>query len=152
MGAPVERKHLALIGFMGAGKSTVGEEVARRLGRRFVDLDREVEKHTLVLVSEFFATRGEAEFRAVEQRAACNALDADEPSVIALGGGALASEGTRRRLRDRALTALLEVDVDEAWRRGKGSNRPLAADEARFRSLYADRRPLYEEKIGRAHV
>ncbi len=145
MGAPVERKHLALIGFMGAGKSTLGEEAARRLGRHFVDLDREVEKHALVSVSEFFATRGEAEFRAVEHRVACNALDADEPSVIALGGGALASEGTRRSLRDRALTVLLEVDVDDAWQRASTSDRPLAADEARFRSLYADRRPLYEE-------
>jgi shikimate kinase / 3-dehydroquinate synthase len=130
---------------MGAGKSTVGEEVARRLGRPFVDVDREIERHARISVSELFATRGEAEFRAVEDRVACRVLESSEPAVVALGGGALASGGIRRGLRDRAFTVLLEVDVDEAWGRTKASDRPLVSDERAFRRLYEQRRPLYEQ-------
>jgi shikimate kinase/3-dehydroquinate synthase len=130
---------------MGAGKSTVGEEVAQRLGRPFVDVDREIEQHALVSVSELFATRGEAEFRAVEDRVACRVLESREPAVVALGGGALASRGIRRRVRERALTVFLEVDVDEAWRRAQSSDRPLAQDEQAFRRLFEQRRELYDE-------
>jgi shikimate kinase/3-dehydroquinate synthase len=136
---------VALIGFMGAGKSTVGEEVAHRIGRPFVDIDREIEHHALVSVSELFAKRGEAEFRILEQKAACDALDRDVPHVIALGGGAVGSEQIRRKLRDRAVTVLLEVDVNDAWRRSAGGGRPLAQDELAFRALYAKREPLYRE-------
>src|SRR5262245_20767119 len=130
---------------MGAGKSTVGAEVAARLDRRFVDVDREVEKHAVVSISEFFATRGEAEFRVVEQKLTCEALDRDEPAVLALGGGAVLSEQTRRKLREGAVTVLLEVDVEEAWRRSANSGRPLAASEQQFRALFAERRSLYED-------
>jgi shikimate kinase/3-dehydroquinate synthase len=138
-------RHLALIGFMGAGKSTIGAEVAERLGRRFVDVDREIETRSVISISEFFATRGETEFRVLEQRLTCAALDAAEPAVLALGGGAVLAEQTRRRLRERALTVFLEVGVEEAWRRSRGSGRPLAASEEQFRALYGERRPLYEE-------
>jgi len=145
MDAIALNRHVALIGFMGAGKSTVGAEVADRLGRPFVDLDREIERHAAVSVSDFFATRGEAEFRAVEQRLACEALDGARPAVVALGGGAVLSAETRRRLRERALAVLLEVELGEAWRRSAESGRPLANDEEQFRALYGQRRPLYEE-------
>src|SRR5262245_23596501 len=134
---------------MGAGKSTVGAEVAARLDRRFVDVDREVEKHAVVSISEFFATRGEAEFRVVEQKLTCEALDRDEPAVLALGGGAVLSEQTRRKLREGAVTVLLEVDVEDAWRRSANSGRPLAATEDQFRALFAERRSLYEEAADR---
>ncbi|PWU16885.1 MAG: 3-dehydroquinate synthase [Candidatus Rokuibacteriota bacterium] len=129
---------------MGAGKSTIGEEVAHRLGRRFVDVDRELEAQAAVSVSELFATRGEAEFRVLEQRVSRDQLISGEPAVIALGGGALGSEATRRLLRSQALTVLVPVDVDKAWRRSKDSNRPLAGSEERFRALFEQRRPVYE--------
>ena len=103
-------RHVALIGFMGAGKSTVGAEVAERLGLRFVDVDREIEAHAVISISEFFATRGETEFRVLEQQLTCKALDSAEPAVLALGGGAILAEQTRRKLRERAVTAFVEVE------------------------------------------
>jgi shikimate kinase/3-dehydroquinate synthase len=145
LGAPIENRHLALIGFMGAGKSKLGREVAERIGRPFVDLDAEIERHAAVSVSELFATRGEAEFRAVEQKLACEALDGAEPSVIALGGGAVLSALTRGKLRELALSVLVEVEIGDAWQRVRGGDRPLAQDEDEFRALFEQRRPLYEE-------
>ena len=75
LGAPVEHRHLALIGFMGAGKSTLGRRVAARLARPFVDLDAEIERHAAASISTIFATRGEVEFRAIEEKLAREALD-----------------------------------------------------------------------------
>jgi shikimate kinase / 3-dehydroquinate synthase len=144
LGSPLDR-HVALVGFMGAGKSTVGAEVAERLGRRLVDLDRELETQAAVSIPEFFATRGEAEFRILEQKLTGDALDRGEPAVLALGGGAILSEQTRRKLRERAVTVLLEVTVEEAWQRSRDSGRPLAASEEQLRALFAQRRPLYEQ-------
>ena len=131
---------------MGAGKSTLGREVARLLARPFVDLDAEIERHASAPISTIFATRGEVEFRAIEERLACGALDAVPPAVISLGGGAMVSKTTARKLRERALTVLVEVDVDEAWKRARRSRRrPLAERESEFRQLFEQRLPLYED-------
>jgi len=129
---------------MGAGKSTVGEEAARRIGRLFVDLDREIEGRAGDSISVIFQSWGEPAFREIEEEAALEALSAREPKVIALGGGAVGSEKTRRLLRERATTVQLEVGVEDAWRRSSGTNRPLASDEEAFRRLYGERLPLYE--------
>jgi shikimate kinase / 3-dehydroquinate synthase len=135
-------KHLALIGFMGAGKSTLGREVAERLGRELVDLDQEIERQSGERVPQLFA-RGETAFRVLERGAARRTLRSSEPAVVALGGGAVEDEVTRTLLRERAVTVLVEVDVDEAWRRTRGEDRPLARDEGDFRALYARRDPIY---------
>jgi shikimate kinase / 3-dehydroquinate synthase len=130
---------------MGAGKSTVGAEAARLLGRPFVDLDHELEQETGSRVHQLFAERGEAEFRELEEDIAVEALADPAPAVVALGGGAVTSERIRESLADGALTVWLRVDVDEAWRRAAGPERPLARDEAAFHALYAERTPLYEQ-------
>jgi 3-dehydroquinate synthetase len=127
---------------MGAGKSTVGREVAERTARPFVDTDAEIERlHGPI--PELFG-RGEPEFRRIEEQVIAEAL-AGPPAVIALGGGAVLSEKTRERLRAHAYTVLIDVDVDEAWERVKGSNRPLAQDARAFRRLFEERQTIYRE-------
>lgn len=130
---------------MGAGKSTLGAQVARRLGRAFIDLDREVEARAGMTIAELFARDGEAAFRALEESAAASVLAAGEPTVIALGGGAVLSTKTRARLRSRAFTVLLDVDPDTLWQRASRSARPLASNEESFRALFQERLPIYEE-------
>ena len=134
-------RHLVLVGFMGAGKSTVGVEVARRLGRPFRDVDREVESEHGP-IHELFEREGEAAFREIEARVVRDACAGRQPSVIAVGGGAVE---TGKLLEDEdALVVLLEVDADTAWARVRGSARPLARDEAEFRRRFELRAPLYE--------
>ena len=135
--APALTKHVALVGFMGAGKTTIGAEVARRIGRRFVDTDEEIERLGTP-IPELFA-EGERVFREVEERVVCAALGEPDPAVIALGGGAVGSQRIRDVLRERALTIQLLVDLDVAWGRSQGSGRPLAADRERFSRLFEER-------------
>ena len=130
---------------MGAGKSRLGAEVAQRLGRPFVDLDREIESASGRTIPELFIASGEPAFRVLEAEAARRALRHAEPTVIALGGGAVETDAIVNELRDRAVTALVEIDVDEAWRRVGGTGRPLAADESSFRALFERRAPVYGE-------
>ena len=137
-------RHVVLVGFMGAGKTTFGREAAGRLGREFLDLDRAIEERAGKAIPELFAERGEAEFRRVEEHAARVALASPEPLVIALGGGAVTSAETRALLEE-AFVVLVEIDLDAAWERVKRSKRPLARDETEFRRLYDTRAPLYRE-------
>jgi shikimate kinase/3-dehydroquinate synthase len=130
---------------MGAGKSTIGEQAAKRIGRTFVDLDREIEARAGDTIPVIFSSWGEAAFREIEEEAALEALSAREPKVIALGGGGVGAESTRRLLRERATTVHVDVDPGIAWSRVRGGDRPLAQDEDAFRRLYAERRPVYEE-------
>ena len=138
-------RHIALVGFMGAGKSTMAREVAERLGRTGSDVDAIVEHAAGEDVTSFFASRGEPEFRRVEEKETLAALDAPSPDVLALGGGAVLSAEVRERLRERAHTVWLDVDVGTCWERARGDERPLARDEGEFRRLYEERRPLYAE-------
>jgi len=137
-------RHVALAGFMGARKTTLGRDAARLLGRPFVDLDHEIEHRTGSTVNELFE-RGETEFRTVEERIAGEVFSSDAPTVVALGGGAVLSAATRAVLRDRALTVVLDVDVESAWRRVGHSRRPLARTEDEFRRLYEERLPVYAQ-------
>jgi shikimate kinase/3-dehydroquinate synthase len=130
---------------MGAGKSTLGPELARRLGREFVSVDALVVEEAGLSVAELFARRGEAEFRALEARAALDVLTRGRPVVLELGGGALGSGATRSALVEHAYALLLETTPDEAWERVSGGDRPLAQDRARFDSLFEARTPVYEE-------
>ena len=136
-------RHLALIGFMGAGKTTLAEEVAARIGRRAVDADRLLEGRAQISIGAFFAQRGETEFRVAEASLARETFRQSPPAVVALGGGAVKTPEVQTTLRERALTVLVDVDVDTAWERAKETDRPLAQDEDVFRRLYDERQPLY---------
>src|SRR5262249_35061344 len=127
-------RHLALVGFMGAGKTTLGGQVAARLGRSFVDVDRSIEETVHLSIAELFATEGESAFRRTEASVIRGLLASTEPSVLALGGGAVTREETRALLRDTRVV-LIDVDVDTAWARVRGSARPLAQSAVQFRRL-----------------
>ena len=127
---------------MGAGKSTVGAQVALLLDRPFVDVDREIERLEGP-IPRIFEESGEVRFRTLEEGWVESALRSPEPAVLALGGGALGSPATRALLRELAFTVFVDVDVERAWERARGSDRPLAQDERRFRELYAERRETY---------
>jgi 3-dehydroquinate synthetase/shikimate kinase len=135
-------KHLALIGFMGAGKSTIGREVAQLTQRPFVDTDAEIEKQHGPIPQLF--ERSEPEFRRIEEQVVAEAL-AGPPAVLALGGGAVLSQRTRDRLRAHAFNVWIDVEPAEAWQRSSGSNRPLARDEEEFHRLYESRLEVYAE-------
>lgn len=136
---------------MGAGKSTLGPTVAERLGRPFIDLDRELEQALGRTIPDLFDEIGEPGFRVQEERKAQAALHRPEPAVIALGGGAVQTPSIRSALRERAFTVLLEVDPEIAWQRSSYQNRPLAQDEGEFHALYERRRKVYDE-VADAHA
>ena len=134
-------KHLALIGFMGAGKTTLGRELVRLTARPFVDTDEEIEKR-FGPIGELFE-RGEPEFRRIEEQVVAEAL-AGPTAIIALGGGAILSEATRERLARTSFAVWVRVDEETSWERVGGSGRPLARDREQFGALYDDRVPVYE--------
>ncbi len=127
---------------MGAGKSTVGARVAELAARPFVDLDRLIERRHGPIPELF--ERGEADFRRIEEETLSEAL-AGPDSVVALGGGAVLSPLNRERLRARAFTVYIDVGVETAWKRVRGSDRPLAQREEDFRKLYESRQAVYAE-------
>ena len=140
---------IALVGFMGSGKSTVGRILADRIGYRFVDSDEEIESRAQAKVSEIFRLRGEAYFRELEEEAIRHLLEADG-RVIATGGGAFAQPACAEALLTRAFTVHLDCDFAEAFRRVAGlGGRPLVdRGETQARALYAERK----DKYSRAHV
>lgn len=137
---------IVLIGMPGSGKSTVGRRLAAALGRRFVDSDREIERHCGVSVTTIFEYEGEEGFR--RREAALIAELIGEPgTVLATGGGSVVSQETRAVLAAQGYVVFLEVSLAELWRRvRRNRNRPLlqASDpHARLAQLCADRTPLY---------
>jgi shikimate kinase/3-dehydroquinate synthase len=137
-------RNLALIGFMGAGKTSAGEALARRLGWSFLDADREIEREAGRTVTAIFEEDGEPAFRSLEERVVGRLLK-EQSTVLALGGGSILSPVTRERLRDGSFTVLLDVSPQTAWRRieAHAGDRPLAGEAQGFAALYESRRPLY---------
>lgn len=137
---------LALVGFMGSGKSVVGALVAQRTEVPFHDLDRMIEDEAGMPISEIFANGGEAAFRALETRLLPDALEPG--SVVALGGGTLIDDANWRMVTDLSSTVYLEVPFAAMWERiGTRIGRPLAYGRSReeVQSLFEGRRPRYEQ-------
>lgn len=143
--SPDARPWLVVAGYMGAGKSTVGRRLARRLHREFVDADRVIEERAGMAIPEIFSRRGEVWFRRTERQVILELVHSAPSGVLALGGGALGSEVTRGLLARECAVVWLRVDPEVAWRRVGGSDRPLAQDRERFVRRSAQREPLYRE-------
>lgn len=120
--------HVFLVGFMGAGKSTVGRLLAEMLARPFVDLDAEIERRAGRSCAQIFADGGEEAFRNLESAALAGLADV-EPSVVACGGGIVLLDANRRLLRELGTVVHLEVTAGEALGRiGNVEGRPLLAE------------------------
>lgn len=139
---------VALIGFMGSGKSEIGAQLARILGWDFVDLDEYITGATGTSIPELFATRGEEGFRELELRSLEALLrkrkNSSQGCVLALGGGTVTIPQARSLVADCCLTIWLRVSPDVAWERVSSSNRPLARDRADFLALAEAREHCYE--------
>lgn len=140
---------VCLVGFMGAGKTSVGRELARRLGWEFVDLDARIEARAGKTVAQIFAGDGEATFRRLESEELQRAIKEQAEigaMVIAVGGGAFVDPQNRAILRDAAVPSVfLEVGLEEARKRcaKESEQRPLMKDEAALQLLFEERRPFY---------
>lgn len=139
---------VALVGFMGAGKTTIGQLLASRLDWRFVDLDELVEARDGRTIAQIFQQSGEKQFRELERHALAQvvAISRKQPSVLSLGGGAFIDNTNRELLRENGIrTVFLDAPVEELFRRCSqpGVDRPLLRDRDRFGELYAQRHPVY---------
>src|SRR5574340_1032524 len=133
---------------MGAGKTTIGRFLARRLRKRFVDCDHEIEARTGVRVPVIFEIEGEPGFRRRESQA-IQELSEERGIVLATGGGAVLAPENRRCLARSGVVVYLDVPPEQLHERTRqDKNRPLlrvADPQARIRELYAQRDPLYRE-------
>jgi shikimate kinase len=142
-----------LIGFMGAGKSSVGRALGKRLGWAFEDLDDRIEQREGRKVHEIFRDSGELEFRRAEHAALkelLSELRSGGGKIVALGGGAFVQKNNARLIEAGGVaTVFLDAGVDELWRRCRrqaeqyGTKRPLLSSLQAFRELYEARRPHY---------
>jgi shikimate kinase/3-dehydroquinate synthase len=130
------------IGFMGAGKSTAAGSAAAALETPAVDVDHVIEDRLGKPIERVFAEDGEAVFREHEERIVLELLDSSEVSVLSLGGGATGSQAVRDALREH-LVIWLDVDLDTAWQRCRGTRRPLAQDRESFARRHQQREPVY---------
>lgn len=139
---------LFLVGMPGSGKSTVGRQLARRLGLPFFDSDTLIEQRLGCSIREYFAQRGEDAFRDVEQQVIAE-LASGPDAVVATGGGAVLRESNRHKLHSAGCVIYLRSTPEDLHRRLRHDRqRPLlqVADPlGRLRSLHAERDPLYRE-------
>lgn len=141
-------KSLVLIGMMGAGKTSVGRQLAHKLGLPFVDADHEIETAAQATITEIFERDGEAAFRNGERRVIARLLEGPV-CVLATGGGAFMHAETRAKIRERAISIWLRADLDLLTRRvGRRRDRPMLhnGDPRRILAdLLAVREPVYGE-------
>jgi shikimate kinase len=146
-----------LVGFMGAGKSTVGQALGRELGWSFEDLDERIGRREGRSIAEIFRDSGEAAFRQAERaalREVLEELSTGVPRVVALGGGAFSKTENAALLKAFSVpTIFLDAPVEELWQRCRtqadqaGTQRPLLRSWDRFSELYETRRRSYSKAL-----
>jgi XRE family aerobic/anaerobic benzoate catabolism transcriptional regulator len=153
-GAAASPATIALLGLRGAGKTTIGRRLARRLRVPFVELDRRIEEVSGLPLAEIFRLHGESYYRRLEQEQLQRVLAQEGPLVLAAGGGLVNSPESYALLRQRAVTVWLRARPEDHWSRvvQQGDRRPMEARPqamAELRRLLASREPLYAQA---AHV
>ncbi len=142
------QQSIYLVGMMGAGKTTIGRALARKLGWQFVDLDHELESRCGVRVSIIFDIEGEQGFR-LRESALLDEYTRQPGIVLATGGGAVLAAENRQHLHERGVVVYLRANADELFRRvARDRNRPLLQTDnprQRLKELLEQREPLYDE-------
>jgi shikimate kinase len=150
----VKAQKVYLVGFMGAGKTSVARGLARRLDWRAVDIDELIEQREHQTVADLFAHRGEAYFRSVERAVLLEQVGRPH-LVVATGGGTFIDPQNRSVIAHDGVSVWLDVPIERLIARVPADGRrPLAADRAEFERLFALRRPAYERadiRIDAAH-
>lgn len=140
--------NIFLVGLMGAGKTTVGKLLAKRLGKAFYDSDHEIENRTGVNIPVIFELEGEAGFRKREA-AVIEELSRMHDIVLATGGGVVLSKQNRENLSQHGFVVYLRASVNDLWHRTRNDkNRPLLQTDdprAKLEKLFSERDPLYRE-------
>jgi len=141
----VKTDKIYLVGFMGAGKTTVGRQLARRLGWRLTDIDEMIERREHHTVSDVFARKGEPYFRNVERAVLVDQLPTRHV-VVATGGGTFADPQNRAIINQDGVSVWLDVPFERLVARVPADGRrPLAADRVEFERLFLLRRAAYEQ-------
>jgi len=143
-------KPIALLGVRGAGKSTIGAALARKLGRRFVEVDQQIEDATGLALGDVFTLHGEAYYRRVEREVLTRLLSEQVPTVLATGGSIVNDPTNFALLKNRAHTIWLRARPEDHWNRvvAQGDQRPMAENPhafAELRALLAAREQLYAQ-------
>ncbi len=133
----VRRKRIALIGLRGAGKSTLGNRLAREIGAPFIELDREIERETGMPASELFALYGQTGYRRIEQRTLERVMRDHERGVISVGGGVVSQPDTYDMLLSNCLTVWVKAQPEEHMARvmAQGDLRPMAGNDEAMEDL-----------------
>ena len=151
--AQLGARSVVLVGMMGAGKSSVGKRLARRLGLPFADADIEIEAAAGMSIPEIFTHHGEPAFRDGERRVIARLLEGG-PLVLATGGGAFMNAETRARIAEHGLSVWLKADLDVLLRRvRRRDDRPLLKSdpETTLSRLIDERYPIYAEAAVTVH-
>ena len=148
---PTFNGNIYLVGFMGAGKSTIGKILARELNRPFIDTDELIEKKSQKSIAEIFRTHGERHFRQLETEV-LHEISCESQAIVALGGGAILKEENRRLIQNSGISIYLAWDfnvlLSRIWNNPK---RPLVENEKgeqgiqKLKDLFAERETLYKK-------
>ena len=141
---------IALIGFMGCGKTSIGKMLASRLSASFLDLDQEIERIERRSIRELFEAEGEAAFRAIETETLSRLSQRKDNLVLSCGGGAIISPANRQLLTREFFVVWIHVPLEELVKRlaREREGRPLLKDadyEEKVKKLFETRLPLYQE-------
>lgn len=143
----IEQKHIVLVGLMGAGKTSVGRQLAAQMKRPFVDTDLEAEYSAGLRISDIFEIYGEPTFRELEEKVVARVLKETEPSIIATGGGAYISEKSQRNIAKYGISVWLNASLDTLMKRiVTTAHRPILQKGDRretLKVLIEKRYPIY---------